>query len=255
MISTIFDTEKDQMRTIIHASQVIQNFTYKITHDLNSTAFFKNVIENIKSYSSLERMEKYYFENDLKEMREVLHLLYRSLQADSIIKNKTAEELVRCCNIFPDNIGKRTIILISYIPILDLFYEDLQYQEYFKNRWDLEKNMMGQTILEDQNDRLFGDSIFNKKFPKEDEFTDYNLRNKFVDKLEAEYKNGRQEEIKNGLNILLAHYGNKEDTDEVTVTIGSAYWEQKKKVRSEESKAFSDLINSMSKALKSKGDK
>ncbi len=252
MIDSIFEKEKEQMNVIIQSRYIIQNITYKLTNDKNSISFFDNVIENVRGYESLERMEKYYFENDLKEMRQVLGLLYKSLQTDTYIKNKTAEEMIKCCNVFPDNIGKRTIILISYIPIIELFFEDLLYKEYFKNYVDLEKKMMGETQQEHQYSRLFEESIFKKKFPKDDEFIDYSMRNDFTNKLKDEYEKTRKEEIKEAIDLLLKFYEESDNSEDNKLSIGSTYWEEKKRIQSKETKAFADAITLMSKAFAEK---
>jgi hypothetical protein len=82
MIQMIFNEEKEAMRVLINAKNRLQNFSYKLDHDLNSKDFFANVVENIRKFDSLsddvtaERMFKYHFINDLKEMREVLHLFF-----------------------------------------------------------------------------------------------------------------------------------------------------------------------------------
>lgn len=250
MISTIFDEEKEKMRSIINAKQIIENISYKLAHDLNSIAFFNEVVDNIENYSSLERMKKYYFDRNLEEMRDVLHLLYHTLLTNSPIKEKTAEEIVKCCNIFPDNIGKRIIILLSYIPLIDLFYEDLQYHKYFKNYTNLENKMMGETMLEHQHDRLFKESIFSKTFPKDEEFIDYELRNKFVNNLKKKYENVRENEISEALALILAHYKDNNNSEKIKVLIGSTYWDKKKKIRSEQAKEFSKVIDSMLSAFK-----
>jgi len=252
MIETIFNEEKEQMKMIINSNAIIQNISYKLAHDLNTISFFEKLIDNIKEYDSMERMDKYHFDKDFVEIRSVLHLLYRSLRANSMTQDKDAEKIVKCCNIFPDNIGKRIIMFISYIPILDLFHEKHQYLTYFGKKIDLEASMMGETYLEHQEDRLFGKSVFNPKFPSEDDFIDYKLRNRFVDKLEEEYNGGRKEEIESALSLLLETYNTNASREEVSILIGSTYWDEKKQVRSAQSKAFADAIMAMSKAFEQK---
>lgn len=246
MIKTIFEQEKEKMKCILNAKQIVQNISYKMAHDLNCIAFFENIIENIKKYDSLERMDKIYFSDDLEEMRLILHLLYQSLQAIPNIKEKTADEIVKCCRTFPDNIGKRIIIQISYLPIMDLFYENFKYIEYIKKNVDFEETSIGQNILDYQQDRLFGKSILNQKFPKDEEFLDYKMRNEFIRNLREEYEETRKQELESEINFMLDLY-TKDETSKIA--IGSHYWDNKNKTRSEQSKAFGESIGRILEAM------
>lgn len=254
MIQMIFEEEKKDMKTILNSKGLFQNFSYKIAKDLNSKHFFDNLISNIKNYKNLEHMQKYNFEKDLKEMREVLHLLYSGLQSDTYIKSKTSAEMIKSCNVFPDNIGKRMIIQISYIPIINLFYEDLMHQEFFSKKIDLLQVSCGKTMQEDQRERLFGKGLFHKKFPKDEEFIDFSMRNEFITELEKEYIDTRKEEINTALNILLSQYEDSEDLDKTTLLIGATYWDNKKTVSSKQTLAFKSALEAMSQSFKEKDD-
>lgn len=246
MIDMIYNNETQQMKNIINAKSIVQNFSYKIRNDLNSKHFFENIVKNIRNYASLERMEKYYFEKDLIAMREVLHLLYSGLQSIDYIKRKTAQEMIKACNVFPDYIGKRMIMQISYIPLIDLFYEDFKYREFIDKKINLEVRNCGGTILEDQQERLFNKkSIFNNKFPKDEDFIDYKMRNNYVDILKQEYDDKRKEEISFALNILLLQYENSKNIEETSVLIGATYWENKQKVQSTKIQSFKDALEAM----------
>lgn len=249
MITMIFDKEKEQMKHLINAKNLLQNFSYKIQHDLNSKNFFENVVSNIKNYETLERMEKYHFENDIKEMREVLHLLYSGLQTDDYIKSKTSKEMIKCCNVFPDNIGKRMIIQISFIPLIDLFYEDLKYKQFIAEKLDVTKVCCGTNLLEDQRDRLFNKkSLSHKKFPKDEDFIDYKMKNDFISNLEEEYTT-RKEEIQTALSLLIAQYENSKDINKTILIIGATYWDNKQKVKSEKVMAFKEALEAMAKVF------
>lgn len=246
MIQMIFDNEKKEMKNIIDSKNIIQNFSYKLEYDKNSKHFFKNIIQNIKSYDRLEIMEKYHFEKDLKEMREVLHLLYRGLMSEDKIKDKTAEELKKCCNIFPDNIGKRILRKISYIPLIDLMYEKILLKEYINKKIDVNKNFCGTTILEEQERKIFNDS---NMFPKDEDFIDYDMRNKYIEKLESEKDDILKDEA---LQILINQYDKAEDIKSVEILIGAAYWEEKQNINRQTVESLKEAINKMSEAFKSK---
>lgn len=253
MINGVFTEEKNNMKILINAKNSLQNFSYRLSNDLNAKEFFTNVIENIKKFDSLsddvtsERMFKYHFVNDLKEMREVLHLFFSGLQSKDDIKSRTSEELIKCCRIFPDNIGKRIIRQISYIPLLDLFHEKQAYLEYLNNKINLDEKSMGQTPLEYQKESIFSDSLFSKKFPKDEDFIDYAMRNRYVEILEKEYFETKRDEINNALNILIEQY---EKHDKAPLIIGSAYWDNKQKINSSKIQAFKDVVNAMTKTFK-----
>lgn len=249
MLMMMFEKEKEKLSAIINSKNVLQNLIYKLTHDLNSKDFFDNVVESVRNYDSLERMKAYDFRNDVKEMREVLHYLYRALQSDYYIKDKSSQELAKCCNVFPDHVGEKTIILLSYIPIIDLFEENLKYEEYFKNEVDLEREFMGQTYQEKQQSDLFKKTIFSKTFPEDEKFIDYELRNKYVKHLKEEYQDSRKEEIQDAIALLLSHYDNAQDKKQNLIAIGSAYWDEKQQIKSAQMQKFASAIESISKSL------
>ncbi len=249
MIETIFNKEKEQIKHILNVRNIIQNISYKISNDLNSKYFFDNVINYIRNYDSLDRMIQYQFKRDLKEMREILNLLYAVLKNFEDTKNKAAEDIIKPRSIFPDNIGKRIISQISYIPILELFYKDLKYKEYIADKIDLQKKFCGDTPQENQRKKLFNRANpFNKKFPKDEDFIDYEMKNELIEIVEKEYEK-EKEEIKNSLNILLLQYENSTDINKTLLLIGAAYWENEKKSESSQFEALKKSMEAISKAF------
>lgn len=244
MIDGVFTKEKEEMRILINAKTYLQNFIYRIRKDENMKKFLSELIDNIKHYDSMERMDKYYFENDFKEVYEVLHILYAGLISDSGIKKKTAVEMIECCSVFPDNIGRETISLLSYIPIIDLFREELSYQEAFTKFIDDEKEFMGESIVEHQENKILN-SPFRRKFFDDKDFIDYGLRNRYSQKLKDEHESGRCQEIKGQLEVLLSIYDDSVDLNKTKLHIGMGYWNERKKQRDLDVEKFRDLILAM----------
>ena len=246
MIEMMFNEDKENLRTIIHSKSVIQNITYKLKNDLNTKSFMDNVVDNIENYDSMERMKKYGFKNDLTEMREVLNLLYRGLQSIENTRNKTAAEIVECCSVFPDTIGERLMKQLAYIPIMDLFYEKILYEEYLKKYVKLDEESMGTTQLKHQRDKLFKKTILSKLFPEDKEYINYELRNEYIEKLRKDYEGGRLKEIDDTLGILLTLYKNRSEGDKNILSIGITYWDKRNKLRLEEVEAFAEVIKALS---------
>lgn len=248
MIETMFEKEKEQLSVIINSKSIIQNISYKLSKDKNSIDFFENLITNIKNYWNMdnnvtkERMHNYYFLNDLKEMYKILNFLNQSLRSVDLTKNKTAEEIAKCCSVFPDHIGERIIISLSYLPIINLFYEKIKYLNYVSSYVDLDKKTMGETVLEYQKDRLFNkDSLFGNKFPDDEDFIDYAMKNKYIDELKKEFNDTRSSELDEGINHLLPLY-KSDNLRESTLLIGMTYWDERTKVSSENSEKFKEAI-------------
>jgi len=255
MIEGVFDKEKKQMGIVANGHAVIHNISYRLKNDLNAQSFFSSLTKNIIEYEELHHIEQYRFKRDIKEMQGILHLLYRSLSSLPRVKDKSAKEITECCKTFPDYTGRHIISLFSYLPVIDLFCEKLSYEEYISKRIDLDKKYMGQTCMERQHEELFGESVFNRKFPKDDAFTDYALKNRFIDKLEAEYHDHRKGEIEEEINILLPLFLPDEDEHEMKnarVAIGSAYWDNRRNSLSSQAKALGEALRAIVSADKQK---
>lgn len=245
MIETIYNTENDSLSILINSKAILQNISHKLANDKNSIEFFATLVSNIENYDSLERMEKYYFENDFRAMFKTLRLFYRGLQSDDYIKAVSSEKLIKCCNVFPDHIGERIVMQISHLPIMELLYEDLKYREFLEKLTSGDAGM-GQTMKEYQEERLFSDGLLSVKFPDDDNFVDYDLRNRYVEKLKDEYEDSRKDEINIAIKILLDVYKSSEDLKATKLQIGATYWDEKISLTSKNADGFKDAIMALS---------
>ena len=249
MIETIFDKENEQLSILFNSKNILQNISYKLENDRNSIYFFENLISNIENYDNLPRMQKYYFDNDFKAMYKTLKMFYRGFQSDIRFKKMDASDMLKCCKAFPDHIGERIIGLISYIPIMDLFYEKLKYVEFINKKSSSVENMKKY-----QSEKLFSDGLLSKTFPNDDSFIDYKLKNEYLSKLEVEYETTRKEEISTALSIMINMYNGSENIEETKINIGSAYWQRKIDISTDNTSALKKVIEGMSKAMRKSND-
>jgi hypothetical protein len=249
MISGLFDKENKELQTIISQNQVIQNISHKLIHDKNSKDFFNKLIYNIENYESIERMDRVYFEKNFKEMFKTLYLFYKALTLNNKLKNLNSKEIKIPCRVFPDYIGQRFMILISNLPIMELFYEELKYKEIF-NKYIGDSISCGETMEEMQNRRLFSkDSITYLKFADDKEFLNYELRDKYIDSIKEDYENDRKAVIQEGLNHLLEVYKTSNNIKDTKLLIGSTYWDEKKSLTSESAQKFKEAILALSSSM------
>lgn len=255
MISSAFTEEKGSMKVLINANTYLQNFRYRLDGDMNVKVFLEGLVENIKNYDSLERMKKYHFDKDFEEMNEVLHLFYHGLQTQ--FKDVDSLKMLKCCNVFPDHQGEETIILLSYLPIIELFKEKMSYEKTLEKVIKDDKEM--EEWKEHQESILNKESLFFKKFPKDEAFVSYELKNKFLLSMKNEYENGRKDEIESALLVLISLYKNSSDLKQTQIQIGSTYWDGKMNVDSKKAEqfkqAFLALFESFDRDTKEKLDR
>jgi len=255
MISGVFTEEKNNMKVLINAKNSLQNFRYRLENDLNVKSFLESLIENIENYDSLERMKKYDFDRDFEEMNETLHLFCHGLRVQ--FEDVDSLKMAKCCNIFPDHHGKEAIILLSYLPIIELFKEKISYEKALKEI--IEDDIQMQSWKEHQESLLNKQSLFFKKFPKDEVFVSYELKNKFLLDMKNTYENGRRDEINSALSILISLYKDSSDLRQTRIQIGSTYWDGKMNIGSKNAeqfkKAFLALSESFDRDTKEKLDR
>ena len=201
-------TENDYLSILLNKKVTIQNISYKLEHDKNITSFLNDLIDNIENFNKLDKIEQYYFTKDFKEMRKTLTLLLDVLFRE--YKDVPIEKIVKCCNIFPDNIGERIVKQISYIPLLNGFAHTINYYEW-------EKNLMSEETL----------NFFKSEYYDiEDDFTDYDRKNAFILKKIKEYKENK-DDIDTALSILITSYKNARDINKFKIELGKKVWNDK----------------------------
>jgi hypothetical protein len=125
-----YKNEYEDLKTIYHKTSIYRNTIYKLSHDENIKLFKKDILENIKNYSDLERMKKHYFKNDFDKYFEIVNILFNTIIKDKDFKNYAGEDFYKCCNVFPDYMGEQFIEIISYIPIMKVMKNIFLKEEY-----------------------------------------------------------------------------------------------------------------------------
>jgi len=103
---------------------------------------------------------------------------------------------------------------------------------------------MGLTYQEEQEQRLFSDGLFSRKFPNDEDFIDYSMRNRYIKKLQKEYE-FRKDEIQRAIELLISQYKNSDNSEKTILAIGAAYWDNKQKVDVNTAREFKEIIDFM----------
>jgi len=242
MIKCAFEAEKSQMETIINAKTMILNMKYRLCRDKNVSLFIDGLVQNIVEYENLEGMKKYYFDENFKELIEILHVFYAALQSQECFSKIDSKELARSCHAMPDSGGKETLKLIGLLPIMELFNEKLSYLQAIKfyTKDEKKQNDITSSFKDIQNKKLnANNSLFYKRFPKDDDFIDYDLKASHARGLIKEY-DLRESELNESIATLSDMY-----KKETLLMIGSVYWDTKKKIESNAVNSFCNALSAM----------
>lgn len=211
------NTEKDHLNILLNKKNVIQNISYKLAYDKNVISFFDSLIGNIKNYNNMDRMERYYFEKDFTEIRKALKLFFDVLFRE--YHEIPIEKIIKCCNVFSDNIGKRIVMQISYIPLLDGFMHRIRYE---KNKKDYVDDKAMKTIL---------------SF----DFTDYNKKNEYLLKQIKEYEKN-EDDIDMSIKILIREYEQTKDINKFKIELGKQVWNDKATKQNRDIENFGKVV-------------
>jgi len=216
----IFDINEDvkELNAIVYAKNIIQNASYRIANDLNIKDFLNNIEYNIIRYikqnkdDGKERVWRSNFEDDLENMVSFLSSMMRSMRALNSIKDKTSDEIEKCCNVFPDNIGKRILSQLSYLPLLLLIKEIVDYEK------DLKKYIDDIDFYK----KLYSDQIKNSEHIENDFFIDFEKRNKKISEIKVYYEKTRKKSLENSILEMIDLHKKYEKYE-----IGKFYWDKK----------------------------
>lgn len=244
MLGWIFEQEKTKLSNILNSRQILENFSYKLKKDLNSKNFFDNFYNNIDNINNMSDYDRKQYVKDCNEMKTMLLMLNQALKADNYISSKNSSEMIKSCNVFPDRTGREMIIQLSFLPLLRLFCE-LQNIEKIKQSREFFTNY-NKTLIEDQNEKLFGKgNIFRKvDYDDDEEFIDYNIKLKYLEKLENE-SNLKKDNLEKSIKDLLEIYFSSNNKEETMVIMGSAYWDNDNKKSKERTEQFSVIFEKM----------
>jgi hypothetical protein len=234
-MNNLFKEEIKSLNIILNKKNVIQNIIYKLRTDKNVGHFIDNLISNSKKYNEMGRMDKYYFNNNLKEFYDILSMLIEILINDSNTKNKSADEIVEPCIIFPDRIGESLMEMIGIFPIIKILEIKRKNTEYFKK------------LVTDEDLEFFSHHPINPKFfPEEKKFVDQQKINKFIEDKKEKFLINERDVLDPSLLILLEFFNESSNESKVKQKIGKEYWNQEIFLRHQKIENFSKIMESIS---------
>lgn len=249
MFDLSYQKEVDMMRGIINKAQVVTNTYYKLSNDANIKRYLEQAVNYAKSGGSRDKMgfnDHYFVIKQNDEVMRILGLLVSTLL--EIYIDKSGEELAEPRSIFPDHGGETLLRILGFMPLLQIVSEHVKFSEYLKLHYsDEDKDSM----LEFQRERLFSNRNLMRryKFPNDDKFINYELRNEYTEKLKAEFDEKESELL--GQMHLIASALEDEPTlsNDSALKIGLKYWDTKREIKQSRDKETSEMFTNILTAL------
>lgn len=244
MFNRLYQEEMDMMRGIIAQQRVIQNTYYRMSHDSNLKQYLTQAVNYAKSGGSREFMgfnEHYFVIKQNDDVMKIFHLLVASMLA--IFIDKSGDDIAKPCAIFPDYGGETLLRILGFMPLLELVSEHIKFSEFIKKHTSLDGEG---SIVEHQRERLFSRRKFSRgaKFPSDDKFTDYALRNEYIDALKVDFHEREGTLLEHML--LIAQTLENEPTlaNENALKMGSQFWDLKSAAKKSNDKKTTELFTS-----------
>ena len=236
-----------QLSIVINAKQVIKNVFYYISRDKNFDHFFSQIWDIAQIYDQMndgsDKMKRFDFEKDLEQAHSILSHLVEAMQNVEYLKNKTSEDIAKCCNEFPDHTGKKLLMTLGHMPIINAVYEKYRYKE------EVDKYVEPEEF--DRYTEMYDGFMRRRRFAEDDYFVDYERRNEYIERLKKEYERegGRLEVLNESITQLCNMRNKSEYGPQTLLGIGSAYWDNLREEKSNQAEAFKRVIKAMSDAL------
>jgi hypothetical protein len=246
MFDRLYQKEIDMMHGLLNQKQTIQNTYHTMSHDENLKRYLKQAVNYAKSGGSREDMgfhDHYFIIKQNEDIMIVFNLLVASLLAVYI--DKSGEDIAEPCVMFPDQGGETLLRLIGFIPLLKLVSEHVKFTEFIKKHTSLDEK---DTMVEFQRERLFSKSQFMRrcKFPGDDKFTDYELRNEYIDSLKINFTKREGELLQQMRSIALLFEDKPTLSNDNALRIGIQFWDQSRDAKQsydkKEKEKFSSFI-------------
>lgn len=242
MFDRLYQEEIDMMRGIINQKKVIQNTYHRMSHDSNLNHYLTQAVNYAKSGGSREIMgfnEQYFVIKQNDEVMRLFHLLIASLL--EIFIDKSGDDIAKPCFLFPDHGGETLLRIVGFMPLLELVSEHIKFTELINKHTSLD----GQnSMVEFQRKRLFSKNKFARgsKFPGDEKFTDYALRNEYIDALKVDF-NERESSLLLEMSVV-AQVLEKGPTlaNENSLKLGSQFWDLKRDAKQSNDKKTAELF-------------
>jgi len=203
----MYDKTKEQLVAVIYPERICANTIYELKQDKNLEHLIyllkEKYLENKNVFISSYKIEEYF---------DILGKLFEAVFR--LFKKYTAEEVIKCCGLFPDYGGKNFMYLVGIMVILEEYFiiKRLEELEGTKKSYEEEKPEWVKTFNEKRKKGLF---------IKEKEFID---ENKYLEYINETLKTYNKKEHTDKLKKLLKIANNEENL----ITIGELYWQNKK---------------------------
>jgi hypothetical protein len=228
MFDRLYQKDIDMMRAIINQKQVIQNTYHRMSHDENLKRYLKLAVHYAKSGGSRDVMgfnDHYFITRHNDDIMTVFRLFVATLLEIHI--DKSGQDIARPRSMFPDHGGETLIRLMGFMPLLELVSEHVKFVAFIKSQTAIEGD---RSIVDSQRKRLFSHSnIMSKaKFPRDDKFTDYALKNEYIETLKVEFS-AREGELLHNMDVIAsALEPNPTLSNDHALSMGLNFWDLKR---------------------------
>ncbi|CAH7407584.1 hypothetical protein VCHA53O466_50215 [Vibrio chagasii] len=246
MIERIFKEDMLAASAIVNERNVTINFKSRLSSDQNIQSYLSTVLEKSVKYDELNHRDKYKFKQNTESAIKVLRSFKRLLLNVDFMKSKTAEEILKPCDVFPDYGGETVITLLSSLPVIELIHEKIVHEKLLYETSDVEG------MIEYQNERVLGSRVRIPVRADDDKlFVNHSLKKSFADIKSEQFNTERKSVITEGLKeferIHLEH-----GRDKAQILIGSIYWDDISKKKREFEGSFTDILSSLVGSITSK---
>lgn len=251
MFDRSYQEEIDMLRGIISQKQVIQNTYYRLSHDSNLKRYLTQAVNYAKTGGSRDAMgfnDWCFVIKQNEQVMKILHLLVASLL--EIYIDKSADDIAKPCSMFPDHGGKTLLRILGFMPLLELVSEHVKFSNLIRDYTPLDGEA---GMIEYQRDRLFSKSNFvrGSKFPSDDEFTDYALKNKYIETLKVDFSESEVELLQRMRLFAQAFEDEPTLANNIALKMGLQFWDVKRNAKQSHDKKTTEIFASFMTTLAS----
>jgi hypothetical protein len=245
MFNRQYQDEIHMMSGIINQRVVIRNTLYRMSRDENLKHYLKQVVSYAKSGGSLKVMG---FNNHyliIKQNDSVMKLfrMFISSLLEMYI-DKSASDIAKPCSILPDSGGETLLRIIGFMPLLEIVSEHVKTSEFLKDKVSLvDKDSM----VEYQRNRLFSKCGFKRgnKFPGDDKFIDYALKNEYIDTLKVDFDENESQRLQEMLLIAQVFENNPTLSNDAALKMGHQFWDAKRTAKYNNDKKTTEMFKNI----------
>jgi hypothetical protein len=243
-----YSNEIQTIRGILNSKVVVQNTYYKLFNDANLHRYFRLALKYAKHGGSERELgfnDHYFLRKESRNVMQVLNLFLQLMLSQYI--EETSNDLEKPRKVFPDSGGQTVLKLLGFMPLLELVYQHINYQETIKNYMsDSDTDKMNE-LQEDCT--LREESLFFKgKFLRDQDFINYELRNRHAEVRKQDFQE-KEADLLSQMKLLSDHLSDSEGLFGNSMVQGKIYWDSVCKERLESDKQFTESLTQSLMAL------